>query len=107
MSQLALPLRLADHAVFGSFLSGDNEALVAMGQEFFARIERDDDEGELSYSFSKDVPDQPHDEMDAHFKAIFNSQSIEVRRRANKTDSSEVRFFSFSEGSNWAEEPSE
>ena len=29
MSQLALPLRLADHAVFGSFLSGDNEALVA------------------------------------------------------------------------------
>ena len=29
MSQLALPLRLADHAVFGSFLSDGNEALVA------------------------------------------------------------------------------
>ncbi len=29
MSQLALPLRLADHAVFGSFLSSGNEALVA------------------------------------------------------------------------------
>lgn len=29
MSQLALPLRLADHAVFGSFLSAGNETLVA------------------------------------------------------------------------------
>ncbi len=29
MSQLALPLRLADHAIFGSFLSSGNEALVA------------------------------------------------------------------------------
>jgi DnaA family protein len=29
VSQLALPLRLADHAVFGSFLSSGNEALVA------------------------------------------------------------------------------
>ena len=31
----------------------DEQALVAMGQQFFARIERDEDEGELSYSFSK------------------------------------------------------
>ncbi len=30
MSQLALPLRLADHAVFDSFLSTGNETLVAM-----------------------------------------------------------------------------
>ena len=29
MSQLALPLRLADHAVFGSFLADGNEALVS------------------------------------------------------------------------------
>ena len=29
MSQLALPLRLADHAVFGSFLAAGNETLVA------------------------------------------------------------------------------
>ena len=29
MSQLALPLRLADHAVFASFLNGGNDALVA------------------------------------------------------------------------------
>ena len=30
MTQLALPLRLADHAVFASYLSTGNEALVAM-----------------------------------------------------------------------------
>ena len=68
----------------------DEQALVAMGQQFFARIERDEDEGELSYSFSKEVPDQPHDEMVAHFQTIFNSQTVEVRKRANKMDSVEV-----------------
>lgn len=68
----------------------DTQALVAVDQEFFARIERDEDEGELSYNFTKEVPDQPHDEMVDHFKAIFNSQAVEVRKRANKTDSVEV-----------------
>jgi len=68
----------------------DEQALVAVGQLFFPSIERDDDEGELSYCFSKEVPDQPHDEMDAHFKVIFNSVTVEVRKRANKTDSVEV-----------------
>ena len=33
MSQLALPLRLADHAVFGSFLETGNETLVATLQD--------------------------------------------------------------------------
>lgn len=33
MSQLALPLRLADHAVFASFLDDGNEALVAILQQ--------------------------------------------------------------------------
>ena len=33
MSQLALPLRLADHAVFESFLASGNESLVAMLRE--------------------------------------------------------------------------
>ena len=68
----------------------DEQALVAMGQQFFARIERDEDEGELSYSFSKEVPDQPYDEMVVHFQTIFNSQTVEVRKRANKMDSVEV-----------------
>jgi hypothetical protein len=68
----------------------DAQALVAVGQEFFARIERDEDEGELSYNFSKEVPDQPYDEMVVHFQAIFNSPAVEVRKRANKADSVEV-----------------
>ncbi|MDH3552266.1 MAG: DnaA regulatory inactivator Hda, partial [Gammaproteobacteria bacterium] len=34
MSQLALPLRLADHAVFESFLNTGNEALVSELTEF-------------------------------------------------------------------------
>ncbi|NKB53641.1 MAG: DUF3126 family protein [Rhizobiaceae bacterium] len=28
--------------------------------------------------------------MDAQFKVIFNSQSVEVRRRQNKVDSAEI-----------------
>ena len=68
----------------------DEQALVAIGQQFFAKIERDEDEGELSYNFSKDIPDQPYDELSAHVKMIFNSASVEVRRRANKSDSVEI-----------------
>ena len=68
----------------------DEQVLVAVGQEFFAHIERDEDEEELSYNFSKEVPDQPYDEMVTYFKTIFNSQTVEVRKRANKADSVEV-----------------
>lgn len=68
----------------------DEQALVAIGQEFFARIERDEDEGELSYNFSKEIPDQPHDEMNEYIKTIFSSTSVEVRKRPNKSDSAEI-----------------
>ena len=68
----------------------DESALVAIGQEFFAKVERDEDEGELSYNFSKEIPDQPYDELCEHMKVIFNSTTIEVRKRANKTDSTEI-----------------
>ncbi len=68
----------------------DDQALVAIGQSFFARIERDEDEGELSYSFSKEIPDKPYDELNAHVKEIFNSTSVEIRRRPNKQDSAEI-----------------
>ncbi len=67
-----------------------DQALVARGQEFFARIEKDEDEGELSYNFSKDVPDQPHDELNEYIKTMFNSHVVEVRKRPNKVDSAEV-----------------
>ena len=33
MAQMALPLRLADHAVFASFLASGNESLVATLKE--------------------------------------------------------------------------
>jgi len=68
----------------------DDVALVAKDQNFFARIDRDEDEGELSYNFSKEIPDQPFDELNESVKAIFNSQAVEVRRRPNKTDSAEI-----------------
>jgi len=68
----------------------DDQALVAIEQSFFARIDRDEDEGELSYNFSMDVPDQPHDELNEHFKTIFNTTGVEVRKRSNKQDSAEI-----------------
>ena len=68
----------------------DDQALVAVSQQFFARIEKDDDEGELSYNFSKDIPDQPYDDLCEHIKVVFNSQLVQVRKRANKTDSYEI-----------------
>ena len=68
----------------------EDEALVVIEQAFFARILRDDDEGELSYNFSKEIPDQPHEEMNEHVKLIFKSQAVEVRKRPNKSDSAEI-----------------
>ncbi|MEL6744083.1 MAG: DUF3126 family protein [Pseudomonadota bacterium] len=68
----------------------DDQALVAIGQSFFARIERDEDEGELSYSLTKEIPDQPFDELKEHMKDVFNSPTIDVRKRGNKTDSTEI-----------------
>ncbi|MEM1038626.1 MAG: DUF3126 family protein [Pseudomonadota bacterium] len=68
----------------------DDQALVAIGQSFFARIERDEDEGELSYSLTKEIPDQPFDELKQHMKDVFNSPTIDVRKRGSKTDSTEI-----------------
>ncbi|MEL6946347.1 MAG: DUF3126 family protein [Pseudomonadota bacterium] len=68
----------------------DDQALVAIGQSFFARIERDEDEGELSYNLTKEIPDQPFDELKEHMKTVLNSPAIDVRKRGKKTDSTEV-----------------
>ena len=59
----------------------DDKALVAVGQAFFGKIDRDEDEGELSYSFSKDIPDAPLDELREEMRKTFNGQKIEIRRR--------------------------
>ena len=45
MSQMALPLRLADHAVFASFLATGNETLVAMLRELADSSECDNGSG--------------------------------------------------------------
>ena len=63
----------------------DDAALVAKGQSFFARIDRDEDEGEVSYDLSKAVPDQPADELREHFAQIFGGQSIALKKRKNDT----------------------
>ncbi len=68
----------------------DDQALVVIGREYFARIDRDEDEGELSYNFCKEIPDAPHDELDEAFKAMFNSKAIELRKRPTKKDSAEL-----------------
>lgn len=68
----------------------DDQALVAIGQSFFARIDKDVDEGETSYSFSKDIPDQPIDELNQYFQEIFNAKDVQVRARSNKQDSAEI-----------------
>ncbi|MEL7274578.1 MAG: DUF3126 family protein [Pseudomonadota bacterium] len=68
----------------------DDQALVAIGQAFFAHLERDEDEGELSYNLTKEVPDQPYDEMVEHMRGVFNGANVEVRKRTNKTDSTEI-----------------
>lgn len=68
----------------------DDQALVAISQAFFAHLERDEDEGELSYSLTKEVPDQPYEEMCEHMKTVFNGANVEVRKRTNKSDSTEI-----------------
>ncbi len=68
----------------------DEQALVVNGQTLFARIDKDEDEGELSYNFSKDIPDGPHEELDAHLKDVFNNDNVKLRKRPNKSDSAEV-----------------
>ena len=63
--------------------SDDNsdQAVVAVNQSFFGRLERIEDEGEISYDFSKEVPDQPLSDLNDYFKSLFNDETMEVRQR--------------------------
>ena len=63
--------------------SDDNsdQAVVAVNQSFFGRLERIEDEGEISYDFSKEVPDQPLSDLNDYFKSLFNDTTMEVRQR--------------------------
>ena len=76
----------ADDLVVLQHPENDDQALVARGQAYFARIDRDEDEGEVSFDLSKDVPDQPPDEMQDYFDAMFAGAKVSIRKR--KTDES-------------------
>ena len=76
----------ADDLVVLQHPENEEQALVAKGQSFFARIERDEEEGEVSFDLSKDVPDAPPDELQEYFDEIFSGQKIAIRKR--KTDDS-------------------
>jgi hypothetical protein len=68
----------------------EDQALVVLERNFFGRITRDEDEGEISYDFSRDIPDAPHDELDAALKDLFNNDNVQLRKRPNKSDSAEI-----------------
>ena len=68
----------------------DQKAIVAQDQEMFGRIERDDDEGEISYAFIKDVPDAPVEELTELFQTLFNTRAVQVKARPKTSDSTEV-----------------
>ena len=76
----------ADDLVVLQHPENNDQALVAKGQSFFARIDRDEDEGEVSFDLSKDVPDAPPDELQDYMEEAFGGQSIAIRKR--KTDAS-------------------
>ena len=66
------------------------QALVVQEQALFGRIERDEDEGEISYAFMKEVPDAPVDELTEHFQTLFNTRAVQVKPRPKTSDSTEV-----------------
>ena len=68
----------------------DQQALVVQEQALFGRIERDEDEGEVSYAFMKEVPDAPLDELTEHFQTLFNTRGVSVKPRPKTSDSTEV-----------------
>ena len=76
----------ADDLVVLRHPENDGQALVAKGQSYFARIDRDEDEGEVSFDLSKDVPDAPPDELQEYFDEMFAGQKVAIRKR--KTDES-------------------
>ena len=73
----------ADDLVVLQHPENEDQALVARGQSYFARIDRDEDEGEISFDLSKDVPDAPPDELKEYFDEIFSGQKIAIRKRKN------------------------
>lgn len=67
-------------------------AEVFIGEEQVGMIEKDEEDGELSYSLSMDIDNPPADvtKMAPRLREIFGLETIQVKGRGRKTDSAEV-----------------
>ena len=67
-------------------------AEVFIGEAQVGMIEKDEEDGELSYSFSMDIDNPPADvtKMAPRLREIFGLQTIQVKGLGRKTDSAEV-----------------
>ena len=63
-----------------------------MGDIPFAELQRDEDEGELSYIFETSFRLKREDRgmLESHMRERFNIADIEVRKRPQKDDSDEI-----------------
>ena len=68
----------------------DQKAIVAQDGAMFGRIDRDEDEGEISYAFVKEVPDAPIEELTELFQTLLNTRAVQVKPRPKTSDSTEV-----------------
>lgn len=68
-----------------------NDALaeVHAGGQLLGRLERDDEDGDLSYDFSTDFQCDA-DKVQAFMRERLGIANLEVRQRTNKDDSAEV-----------------
>ncbi len=77
-------------------------AAVMMGEEKVAKLDRDEDEGELSYTVSMGLPRAPgaaknapldaseRARLEKHLHQVLGAPALNVRARPRKTDSAEL-----------------
>jgi hypothetical protein len=67
-------------------------AEVFLGDDQIGIIEKDEEDGELSYSFSMDIENPPADmsKIAKRLEDIFDMSGITLKARGKKTDSAEV-----------------
>lgn len=67
-------------------------AEVFLGDAQIGLIEKDEEDGELSYSFSMDIEDPPAEmaKIAGRLQELFDLSTISLKARGKKTDSAEV-----------------
>ena len=70
----------------------DDKAEVYIGDAPFADLQRDEDEGELSYVLETGFRLKREDQgmLESHIRERFNIPNLEVRKRPQKDDSDEL-----------------